>query len=223
MVEAQISRYGSWKSPITSDLIVSGAIGLMQVAVDGADVYWVETRPQEKGRYVIVKLMPDGRKPDRRMDFTPAPFNARTRVHEYGGGGFTADRGRVYFSNFADQRIYYQTPGGEPAPLTPETGRRYADMVVDRDRHRLIAVREDHAGQEPVNEIVGVDLESGEDRVLVSGNDFYASPRLSPDGRRLVWLTWNHPNMPWDGTELMGCDLDDAGFPENGEQIAGGK
>jgi dipeptidyl aminopeptidase/acylaminoacyl peptidase len=215
----QVAPYGSWRSPISSEEIVRGVVGLSEVVVDGRDVYWLEIRPGEGGRNVIVLLTWDGRN----EDVTPQPFNARTRVHEYGGGGFTADRGRVYFSNFADQRIYYQTPGGEPAPLTPETGRRYADMVVDRDRHRLIAVREDHAGQEPVNEIVGVDLESGEDRVLVSGNDFYASPRLSPDGRRLVWLTWNHPNMPWDGTELMGCDLDDAGFPENVEQIAGGK
>jgi dipeptidyl aminopeptidase/acylaminoacyl peptidase len=150
-------------------------------------------------------------------------FDARTRVHEYGGGGFTVDGGTVYFSNFPDQRIYYLAPGGEPTPLTPEAGRRYADMVIDQDHRHLIAVREDHAGHEPVNEIVGVDLESGEERVIVSGNAFYSSPRPSPDGRRLVWLTWNHPNMPWDGTQLMGCDLGADGLPENVEQIAGGQ
>ena len=114
---------------------------------------------------------------------TPQPFDARTRVHEYGGGDFAVHEGTLYFSNFADQRIYRRAPG-RPQPLTPERGKRYADMVVDRARRRLIAVREDHSwGREPVNEIVSVDLESGEETVLVSGNDFYSSPRLSPDGR----------------------------------------
>jgi dipeptidyl aminopeptidase/acylaminoacyl peptidase len=219
MSERGVAPYGSWRSPISSDVIVSGVVGLQEVVIDGRNVYCLESRPGEGGRNVVVLLTPDGRT----EDVTPQPFNARTRVHEYGGGGFTAVRGTVYFSNFVDQRIYYLVPGDEPVPLTPETGRRYADMVLDRDRHRLIAVREDHAGHEPLNEIVGLDLENGEERVLVSGNDFYASPRLSPDGRRLVWLTWNHPNMPWDGTELMGCDLGADGFPERVEQIAGGQ
>ncbi len=215
----RVAPYGSWGSPISSDVIVRGVVGLAEVVTDGRDVYWLESRPGEGGRNVVVLLTPDGRT----EDVTPRPFNARTRVHEYGGGGFVVDRGTVYFSNFADQRIYRRVPGGEPAMLTPETGRRYADMVVDRDRRRLIAVREEHAGHEPVNEIVGVDLESGEERALVSGNEFYSSPRLSPDGRRLVWLTWNHPNMPWDGTELMVCDLGADGLPENVERVAGGR
>jgi dipeptidyl aminopeptidase/acylaminoacyl peptidase len=219
MSEPGVAPYGSWRSPISSDAIVRGVVGLKEVVIDGRDVYWLESRPGEGGRNVVVLLTPEGRT----EDVTPQPFNARTRVHEYGGGGFTADGGTVYFSNFVDQRIYYLAPDSEPAPLTPETGRRYADLVVDRDRHRLIAVREHHAGHEPVNEIVGVDLGSGEERVLVSGNDFYSSPRLSPDGRRLVWLTWNHPNMPWDGTELMGCEVGADGISENVEQIAGGQ
>jgi dipeptidyl aminopeptidase/acylaminoacyl peptidase len=200
-------------------VIVRGVVGLAEVVIDGRDVYWLESRPGEGGRNVVVRQTPDGRT----EDATPQPFNARTRVHEYGGGGFTVDRGTVYFSNLADQRIYRRPPGGEPAPLTPETGRRYADMVVDRGRSRLIAVREDHAGHEPVNEIVGVDFENGEERVLVSGNDFYSSPRLSPDGRRLAWLTWHHPDMPWDATELLVCDLGADGLPENVERIAGGE
>ena len=217
MPERGVAPYGSWRSPISSDVIVRGVVGLKEVVIVGGDVYWLESRPGEGGRNVVVLLTQDGRT----EDVTPQPFNARTRVHEYGGGDFTVDGRTVYFANFADQRIYYLDSGDEPAPLTPETGRRYADMVVDRGR--LIAVREDHAGNEPVNEIVGVDLASGEERVLVSGNDFYSSPRLSPDGRRLVWLTWNHPNMPWDGTELMGCELGAEGVPENVEQIAGGQ
>ena len=219
MPEPRVAPYGSWGSPISSDVIVRGVVGLAEVVTDGRDVYWLESRPGEGGRNVVVLLTPDGRT----EDVTTRPFNARTRVHEYGGGGFVVDRGTVYFSNFADQRIYRRVSGGEPATLTPETGRRYADMVVDRDRRRLIAVREEHAGHEPVNEIVGVDLESGEERALVSGNEFYSSPRLSPDGRRLVWLTWNHPNMPWDGTELMVCDLGADGLPENVEGVAGGR
>src|SRR5215216_2211556 len=218
MSERGVVPYGSWRSPISSDVIVRGVVGLKEVEIDGRNVYWLESRPSEGGRNVVVLLTPDGRT----EDVTPQPFNARTRVHEYGGGGFTVDGDTVYFSNFADQRIYCLTPGDEPVPLTPETGRRFADMIVDRDRRRLIAVREDHAGHEPVNEIVEVDLESGEERVLVSGNDFYSSPRLSPDGSRLAWLTWNHPNMPWDGTELVVCDVDAAGRLENARRVVSG-
>src|SRR5215217_2557824 len=120
MSERGVAPYGSWRSPISSDLIVRGVVGLKEVVIDGGDVYWLESRPGEGGRNVVVLLTPDGRT----EDVTPQPFNARTRVHEYGGGGFTAERGTVYFSNFADQRIYYLTPGDEPVPLTPETGKR---------------------------------------------------------------------------------------------------
>jgi dipeptidyl aminopeptidase/acylaminoacyl peptidase len=223
MAEAQISRYGSWKSPITSDLIVSGAIGLMQIAVDGEDVYWVETRPQEKGRYVVVKLTPDGQK-----DFTPAPFNARTRVHEYGGGGFTASAGAIYFSNFADQRLYRFDGAGDPQAITPEAEMRYADGVIDRKRNRMICVREDHSevaatGREAVNEIVGVPLSgAGAQETLAGGADFYSSPRLNPEDSRLAWLQWNHPNMPWDGTELWVADIEEDGSITNPVRVAGG-
>jgi dipeptidyl aminopeptidase/acylaminoacyl peptidase len=157
------------------------------------------------------------------VEVTPQPFNARTRVHEYGGGDFAVHDRTVYFSNFADQRIYRRPPGGGPQPLTPETGRRFADMVVDQARNRLIAVREDHAGREPVNEIVAVNLDDGDETVLAAGNDFYSSPRLSPDGGRLAWLTWNHPNMPWDGTDLVVCHMNAEGLPENVERVAGGQ
>src|SRR5262247_855612 len=126
MSEAQVSRYGSWKSPITSDLIVSGTIGLGQIAIDGEDVYWVETRPQEKGRYVVVKLSPDGRMDGGMVDVTPPSLNARTRVHEYGGGGFMVSDGVIYFSNFVDQRLYRIDGAGEPQSITPEAEMRYA-------------------------------------------------------------------------------------------------
>src|SRR5215510_2219090 len=152
MSEAQVSRYGSWKSPITSDLIVSGTIGLGQIAIDGADVYWVETRPKEKGRYVVVKLTQDGQT----VDLTPPSFNARTRVHEYGGGGFSVSDGAVCFSNFADQRMYRFNGAREPQAITQEAEMRYADSVIDRGRNQMICVREDHSarGREAVNAIV---------------------------------------------------------------------
>jgi dipeptidyl aminopeptidase/acylaminoacyl peptidase len=216
--ERRVVPYGSWGSPISSDLIVRGVVGLSQVVTDNGAVYWMERRPGEDGRSVVVRRTVDGGM----EDVTPWPFNARTRVHEYGGGDFAVHDDTVYFSNFADQRIYRCPPGGEPEPLTPETGRRFADMVVDPTRNRLIAVREDHAERDPVNEIVGVDLEDGAETMLATGNDFYSSPRLSPDGSRLAWLTWNHPNMPWDGTELVVCDVDADGRLGNVGRVAGG-
>ena len=220
MAEAQISGYGSWKSPITSDLIVSGTIGLGQIAIDGEDVYWVETRPQEKGRYVVVKFMPNGRT----VDVTPVPFNARTRVHEYGGGGFTASDGAIYFSNFADQRLYRFDGAGEPEAITPEAEMRYADGVIDRKRNRMICVREDHSapGREAAGAIVGIPLSGAGAHVTITGGaDFYSSPRLNPEGSRLAWLQWNHPNMPWDGTELWVADVKDDGSVNNPVRVAG--
>jgi dipeptidyl aminopeptidase/acylaminoacyl peptidase len=220
MPQPQVAPYGSWKSPITSDLIVAGTIGLEQLAVDGAALYWIEARPSEGGRNVIVRRTPDGRT----ADVTPAPFNARTRVHEYGGGAYAVRGGTVYFVNFADQRLYRQEAGGPPVPLSPAADLRYADLVVD-PRGRLLCVREDHtaAGREPVNTLVSIPLDGGgPGQVLVSGNDFYSSPRLSPDGRGLAWLTWNHPNMPWDGTELWVGGVHADGSLGPAERVAGG-
>jgi dipeptidyl aminopeptidase/acylaminoacyl peptidase len=221
MTERQTAPYGSWKSPITSDLIVAGTVGLGQVMLDGEDVYWVESRPAEKGRSVIVRRTPDGET----TDVTPAPFNVRTRVHEYGGGAYFVSEGVVYFSNFADQRLYRQRVGEQPAPLTPEAAMRYADAVIDRARNRLVCVREDHTtgAREPVNTLAAVSLDSGESQPLVSGSDFYSSPRLSPDGNQLAWLCWNHPNMPWDGTELWVADVNGDGSLSNQIKVAGGE
>ena len=212
--------YGSWKSPITSDLIVAESVGLGQVHLDGDDVYWVEMRPSEGGRNVVVRRTPDGRT----ADVTPEPFNVRTRVHEYGGGAFVVSERVVYFSNFADQRVYRQEPGGEPQPLTHEAELRYADGVIDRGRGRMVCVREDHTGGgEAVNTIVSLDLEhGGPGDVLVSGDDFYSSPRLAPDGSRLAWLAWDHPNMPWDGTELWVAEVQAGGSVGETELVAGG-
>jgi dipeptidyl aminopeptidase/acylaminoacyl peptidase len=157
-------------------------------------------------------------------DVTPPPLNARTRVHEYGGGAFLVVDGRVYFANFADQRLYRQGSDGEPRPITPEAALRYADGVFDRKRDRIICVCEDHVNpeREAVNTIAGLDLASGQSQTLISGHDFYASPRLSPDGSRLAWLAWNHPNMPWDGAELWVGEIRADGSLGHAECVAGG-
>jgi dipeptidyl aminopeptidase/acylaminoacyl peptidase len=221
----KIAPYGSWKSPITSDLIVARAKSPGSPVPDGDVLYWLESRPEEKGRIVIVRQLPGGQI----EDVLPAPFNARTRVHEYGGGSYLVKDGRVYFSNFADQRLYFLLPGQEPQPLTPPVDLRYADYVMDSARARLIAVREDHTtgAAQAVNTLCdvrfdGSDLDSG-GRVLVSGNDFYSNPRLSPDGTRLAWLTWNHANMPWDGTELWVAGFTADGLLDHPVRVAGGE
>ena len=224
----KVAPYGSWASPITSELLVRGSVRLLEIKVDGDDVYWIESRPTEAGRYVIVRRTPDGRT----QDINPAPFNARTRVHEYGGGAFHVDNGTVYFANYADQRVYRQDPGGAPRPITPDLPLRYADFNSDRRRGRLICVREDHRGahgpeQDAVNTIVALDSDGGDletgGTVLLSGADFYSNPRVSPDGTRLCWLSWNHPNMPWDGTELWVGTIASDGSISDARLVAGGE
>lgn len=218
----EVRAYGSWKSPITAEVLVADTIGLGEFRLDGNDLYWAEGRPQEKGRVVIVRRDADGKT----EDITPAPFNARTRVHEYGGGSFCVAEGVVYFSNFADQRIYKVKAGEQPEAITAEGAQRYADGVIDPERGRLICVQEDHSAsdREAVNRIVSLPLEDeGAPHILAEGHDFYSSPRLSPDGKRLLWLCWDHPNMPWDGTELWMGELDEGGSVLNSQKLAGGR
>ena len=217
-----IAPYGSWKSPITSDLIVEGSVGLGQTAFDRDDIYWIELRPKERGRNVIVKRSANGEC----VDVTPPPFNARTRAHEYGGGEYLVNNEIVFFSNFSDQRIYKQEGQGTPQPLTGAGDVRYADGTLDQARARILYVREDHrnAGSEAVNSIISISVEPSDDfgSVLVEGNDFYSSPRLSPDGTQLAWLTWNHPNMPWDGCELWVGEFGEDGKLASTRWVAGG-
>ena len=230
MNDKTTAPYGSWASPVTSELIVADSIGIGDVVLHGDDIYWTEMRPADNARNVIVRRAPDGAT----RDITPPEYNIRTRVHEYGGGAFcvTGPDGAgstLYFSNFADQRIYRQVVSasgevGAPQPLTPEIDMRYADGEVCERRGMMVCVREDHSSswREAVNTIVAIDLERGRSRVLVSGASFYSSPRISPDGSALAWLSWNHPNMPWDGCELWVADLLDDGTLGERHLVAGG-
>ncbi len=231
MSDRQEAPYGSWRSPISVEKAVAGAVGLGEPRLAGRDVYWTEGRPTEKGRQVIVRWSGNhGAK-----DVNPPPFNARTMVHEYGGGAYAIGlNDTVYFSNLADGRIYRQERDQQPVALTQEGAFRYADLVFDVFHHRIVCVREDHSdlgsgahaqpggrGAEPTNTLVSVDAATGAVSVLADGYDFYSSPRPYK-GERLAWLSWRHPNMPWDATELWVADVDEDGRPTGTRLVAGG-
>ena len=194
--------YGTWISPLSARSVAAGGVQLSRVVLDGDDLYWLERRPDDAGRSVVVAQRPDGRI----ADVTPAGTNVRTRVHEYGGAAYTVSGGIVYFSEFADQRVYRLEPGGVPEPLTPPGRFCYADYTSDPVRRRLICVREDHTvpDREAVNTLVSLALDGSPAAatVIASGHDFYSSPCFNADGSRLAWLAWRHPDMPWDATEL---------------------
>jgi dipeptidyl aminopeptidase/acylaminoacyl peptidase len=219
---AQVLPFGEWKSPITADLIVAGTIGLGSLGIDGDWVYWLETRPQEGGRNVILRSDAAGTV----EECLPAPFNARTRAHEYGGGSYRVIGGQLYFSNFIDQRLYQINANGDKTPqaVTAEGAWRYADGVWDSRFGRLIGIQEDHtvAGQEETNRLVAIDPH-GSCTVLAEGHDFFASPAVSPDGKHLAWITWDHPDMPWDGSELWVAAFTDVGLLETPRKVAGSR
>jgi len=211
-----MAAYGSWPTPITSELVVRAAAGLSVVSVEGDTVTWSEGRPEEAGRTQLVRRTGDGPP----VDLLPTGFNARTAVHEYGGGAWWARGDTVWFAHWDDQRLYRIAGDVPPEPVTPEPeaprGDRWADGDLDPTGRWLVVVREHHPpGGGPadvVNEIVVLDT-TGElpPRPLVTGPDFVSDPRISPDGARLCWLQWSHPDMPWDGTELCVADLHDGG------------
>jgi dipeptidyl aminopeptidase/acylaminoacyl peptidase len=224
--EPTVAPYGAWPSPIRLDDVVGGVIGLAEPWIDGDDTYWLENRPSEAGRRVLVRSGPDGSI----VDVLPPAFNVRTRVHEYGGGSYVVAGGVVVFSNFADGRLYRLDPGGEaPVAITPDGPWRYADLRPDTDRRRFLAVREDHEASgrggehQPQAAIVAVPLD-GRDAptVLFSGPDFVAAPRLAPGGNRLVWLEWDHPDMPWDACRLRMASVSPEGTLGEPVLVAGG-
>lgn len=201
----KVAPYGSWRSPITARAIAQGSVSLTEPEFRDDSVWWLEGRPSEDGRQVVVRVPLGGGEP---VDAIPAGYSARTRVHEYGGGAYLVDRDSLFFSNDADGRVYRITAGGSPEPITPEPqsprSLRYADFEMSAGGRAIYCVREAHRdGDEALNEIVTLSASGDEEpAVAASGRDFYAAPRLSPDGTQLAWLSWDHPRMPWDGTEL---------------------
>ena len=212
-----VRPYGTWQAQIDAKLVAGGAgRRLNTVSLQDGILRWTETRTGESGRTVVCELGPDGAR-----DLIPADGNARTRVHEYGGGAVWFHGKTTFYSDFRDGRIY-RTDGGEPVAITPEQephAHRYADGVVTPDGGAVYCVRERHEPDEILNELVVFPADgSGDPSIVAQGHDFYMWPRLDPEGRRLAWISWDHPNMPWDGTELWVADLD-GGAPE---KIAGG-
>ena len=206
---------GAWTSPITAAVVAAGATPLASLVLDGASLYWLEGRASEAGRSTLVGTA---------GELTPAPFNVRSKVHEYGGGAYTVADGVAWFSHQLDGRLYRVEAGAAPAAVTAGNNQqRYADFLVDAPRRRLVTVREDHSkgGHYPENTIAAIAFD-GSETVLVDGNDFYAAPRLSPDGRQLAWLCWDHPRMPWEGSELWLADVLEDGSLVNGRLVAGG-
>jgi len=211
---------GSWPSPISTELITARTVSLGQTWIDGPDIYWLEGRPYEAGRNVMVRLSP-GSSPE---DCLPAGCNVRTRVHEYGGGAFAVFDRVIYFVEFKSQHLFRQAPGGSPQPLDATPGHRFADFELDRARKRLLCVREDHTGPgEASNTLVAIPIEGNDrPRVLAQGHGFYSDPRIAKDGSQLAWLCWDHPNMPWDGTELWLADIAPDGSLQAPRRVAGG-
>lgn len=221
---ATVAPYGSWKSPISAAVVAAGRRPLDQVRLAGGSLYWVEGRPAEGGRNVLLRQEGDGARA-----LTPEGLNVRTRVHEYGGGAYTVHGGSVFFANFADQRVYRQDGTGQPRAISPEpavpAGDRYADFCPSPDGRWLYCVREVHdAGGTVTNTLAALPADGvGSPRTLASGRDFYAYPRVSPDGRRLAWTCWDHPNMPWDGCELWVGDVNSDGEVDGARLVAGGR
>ena len=211
--------YGTWTSPVTPDLMTKEAVGLSALAADGPDLYWIESRPYENGRSVLVRRDAAGQV----ADAVPAGTHVGSRVHEYGGGAYAVRDGHLVWSARDDGGVWLREAGGEPRALPTAAGCRYADFEFDFPRRRVLTVREDgrEHPHDPRAALVALPLDAGEEIVLVEGPDFLSSPRLSPDGARLAWIAWDHPDMPWDATRLHVARLDGAGRPTATAPVAG--
>jgi dipeptidyl aminopeptidase/acylaminoacyl peptidase len=214
------NAYGHWPSPITAELLTAQAVRISDPQVVGERIYWLESRPQEKGRNALVCEAAGSRK-----DLFPAPHSIRTRAHEYGGAAYLATEHNIFYVRDSDQRIYcYDLAEKISRPITPEVNCRYADFYYDSLRERLIAVREDCAvdAHHPIGQLISIDLSSQHIKVLAEGADFYSNPRLSPNGHQFSYLRWNHPNMPWDASECVLAELNAQGEIISSAVIAGG-
>lgn len=234
MTDRVIAPYGAWPSPIAAAAVARAGVRLGFPTVRGEHVWWQESRPESGGATIVVHRTPDGT----RHDVFDAPWNARTRVHEYGGRSYLpvprGDAFAVVFANFDDQRLYVAEPGAAPAPITPEPptpgGLRYADMIHHATRAEVWCVEEAHDPEtgDVTRRLVAVPLDgsaagdAGAVRPLVDGARFYSFPRLSPDGTQLAWVTWEHPRMPWDGTQVRIAAIEADGGVGKARGVKGG-
>jgi dipeptidyl aminopeptidase/acylaminoacyl peptidase len=205
-----------WKSDITTDFILSDSVRLGEVQIDNGNIFFLEGRPSEKGRNAIVKM-----RDEKSKCILPVEYNARSKVHEYGGGAYTVSKDRVYFINFSDQRIYLLEKE-KLTPITKEGNFSYSEMVINEKLNKLYCIREDHSQEEIKNEIVNIDLKTKKISIVATGCDFYSSIAINSDCKKMVFLQWNHPNMPWDGTELVLADIEANGSISNEKSVAGG-
>jgi dipeptidyl aminopeptidase/acylaminoacyl peptidase len=223
-VTRAVAPYGTWSSPISARDVAQGGVVVYEPWLEGDVAYWLELRPADDGRNALVRADAFGSL----VDVTPPGFDVRTRVHEYGGGSYLVSGDVVFFSNYADQRLYRQERDGDVRPITPEppapVSIRYADGRVTPDGERIVCVRERHEADGVVNELVVMPVDgSSEPAVVASGADFYAYPRPSPDGTRLAYVCWTQPRMPWDGTELHVAGLGADGSVLDDRLVAGGE
>jgi dipeptidyl aminopeptidase/acylaminoacyl peptidase len=211
--------YGTWPSPISVEVATAGIKGFAALASDGRALFWLESRPDERGRTTLMRAGATGE-----HELTPAPFNVRSRVHEYGGGALLIADGYAYVVENVEQNIHAidLATGSMRAVTQGGDDERFADLVLDGARARLICVREHHAAEGVTNDIAAVSLADGQVTVLHGDHDFYAAPRLSRDGTQLCFLSWDHPNMPWDGTQLQLAPVESDGGLGPATVIAGG-
>lgn len=211
----KLMAYGTWPSAITAELIVRDSISIDEPKITANSIYYIERRPQENGRCVIVEVTDH-----HTTDILPEPYSARSRVHEYGGGSYCADDELLFFINDSDQDIYYRK-NKQITRITETENMRFADFVFDKKLNRIIAICESHDKKSITNSIVSIDVASGKIITIEQGNDFYASPKLNSSADQLCWQSWNHPNMPWDGNQLWLADINDDGDIIRKRHIAG--